>query len=53
MSVDIPISGYCDTRFLGVREEFVRNFAERGEVGAAACIFDRRRHGGRPGRRLG
>ena len=38
MSVDIPVSGHCDTRFLAVREEFVRNFTERGEVGAAACI---------------
>ena len=36
--MDIPVSGHCDTRFLAVREEFVRNFAERGEVGAAACI---------------
>jgi CubicO group peptidase (beta-lactamase class C family) len=36
--VDIPVSGHCDTRFRAVREEFVRNFGERGEVGAAVCI---------------
>jgi CubicO group peptidase (beta-lactamase class C family) len=36
--VDVPVSGHCDARFLAVREEFARNFAERGEVGAAVCI---------------
>ena len=36
--MDVPVSGHCDARFRGVREEFVRNFAERGEVGAAVCI---------------
>jgi CubicO group peptidase (beta-lactamase class C family) len=36
--VDVPVSGHCDARFRGVREEFARNFAERGEVGAAVCI---------------
>ena len=36
-AVDVPIIGYCDARFGAVREEFVRNFAERGEVGAAVC----------------
>jgi CubicO group peptidase (beta-lactamase class C family) len=36
--VDVPLSGHCDDRFGGVREEFARNFAERGEVGAAVCI---------------
>ncbi len=37
--MDAPISGHCDTRFGAVREEFGRNFAERGEVGAALCIL--------------
>ncbi len=37
-TVEIPISGHCDARFGAVREEFARNFAERGEVGAAVCI---------------
>ena len=36
--MDVPVSGHCDARFGAVREEFARNFAERGEVGAALCI---------------
>jgi CubicO group peptidase (beta-lactamase class C family) len=36
--VDVPITGTCDPRFAGVEEEFVRNFAERDEVGAAVCV---------------
>ena len=36
--MDVPVSGHCDPRFVAVREEFARNFAERGEVGAAVCI---------------
>ncbi len=36
--MDIPVSGHCDARFRAVRDEFVRNFGERGEVGAAVCI---------------
>ena len=36
--MDVPISGRCDARFVAVREEFARNFAERGEVGAAVCV---------------
>ena len=36
--MDVPVSGYCDAKFRSVREEFARNFAERGEVGAALCI---------------
>ena len=31
----IPIDGTCDTRYSIVREEFERNFRERGEVGVA------------------
>ena len=30
--------GLCSARFEAVRDEFERNFAERGEVGAAVCI---------------
>ena len=37
--MDAPISGTCDPRFGEVRDEFVRNFAERGEVGAAVCVL--------------
>jgi CubicO group peptidase (beta-lactamase class C family) len=36
--VNIPISGHCDSRFHGVRDEFRANFAERGEVGAGVCV---------------
>jgi len=36
--VPVPVSGNCDARFTEVREEFARNFAERGEVGAAVCV---------------
>lgn len=32
-------AGSCDTRFSQVREEFERNFAERGELGASVCVM--------------
>jgi len=34
----MAIAGDCDQRFALVREEFERNFAERGEVGGSVCI---------------
>jgi CubicO group peptidase (beta-lactamase class C family) len=37
--VDVPTSGRCDSRFTGVGDEFVANFAERGEVGAGLCVM--------------
>ena len=37
--MDAPISGLCDAHFGNVRDEFVRNFTERGEVGAAVCVL--------------
>ncbi|MGD0881342.1 MAG: serine hydrolase domain-containing protein [Acidimicrobiales bacterium] len=36
---DLPVSGHCDEQFAPVREEFVRNFVERGEVGAAVSVL--------------
>jgi CubicO group peptidase (beta-lactamase class C family) len=33
------IEGSCDPRFGAVREEFERNFMERGEVGASVCVI--------------
>ena len=33
------VSGTCEPRFESVRHEFTRNFAERGEVGAAVCVL--------------
>jgi CubicO group peptidase (beta-lactamase class C family) len=32
------VEGRCDSRFAEVREEFERNFAERGELGASVCV---------------
>lgn len=37
--MDAPINGTCDARFGAVGEEFARNFAERGEVGAGVCVM--------------
>jgi CubicO group peptidase (beta-lactamase class C family) len=34
----MDISGDHDARFQPVREEFARNFRDRGEVGAAVCV---------------
>ncbi len=34
----IPAQGHCDDRFSQVREEFARNFAERGELGASVTV---------------
>lgn len=34
----MSIHGTCDPRFAEVREEFERNFAERGDVGASVCV---------------
>jgi CubicO group peptidase (beta-lactamase class C family) len=36
--MDMDIHGTCDPRFHAVRDEFARNFAERGEVGASVCV---------------
>ncbi len=35
----VPIGGYCAPEFAAVRGEFERNFAERGEVGAAVAAW--------------
>jgi hypothetical protein len=45
----MAVSGFCSRRFSRVREEFERNFAERGEAGASVCITVR----GDRGRPLG
>jgi CubicO group peptidase (beta-lactamase class C family) len=37
----MKIGGYCDDRFTRVAEEFERNFAERGEVGASVAVTHR------------
>jgi CubicO group peptidase (beta-lactamase class C family) len=35
---EVPIEGTCDSRFERVREAFADNFAQRGDVGAAAAV---------------
>jgi len=35
------VGGWCDPAFGLLREEFTANFAERGELGAAVCVFVR------------
>jgi CubicO group peptidase (beta-lactamase class C family) len=37
--VSSALEGTCDHRFNSVRQEFARNFAERGEVGAGVCVL--------------
>lgn len=39
MTTTMPIRGTCDPRFMAVREAFAENFAIRGEVGAAVCVY--------------
>lgn len=34
----IEVHGHCDPRFEAVREEFIRNFRERGDLGAATAV---------------
>jgi CubicO group peptidase (beta-lactamase class C family) len=34
----MSIEGTCEPRFARVHEEFERNFAERGEIGASVCV---------------
>jgi len=36
---EVPVSGPCDERFAPVRDEFLRNFVERGEVGAGVTVL--------------
>lgn len=38
MTADVPVAGRCDPRFAGVRDAFLRNFADHDEVGAAVCV---------------
>ena len=35
----LTIDGHCEPRFTAVREQFFRNFTERGDVGAAVCVY--------------
>jgi CubicO group peptidase (beta-lactamase class C family) len=37
--VTTGVSGECDPRLGGVQDAFVRNFDERGELGAAVAVW--------------
>ena len=39
MTTTAQIQGQCDPRFTAVREAFADNFATRGDVGAAVCVY--------------
>jgi CubicO group peptidase (beta-lactamase class C family) len=39
MTITLPMQGTCDARFTAVREVFAENFAQRGDVGAAVCVY--------------
>jgi CubicO group peptidase (beta-lactamase class C family) len=39
MSAVPQLHGVCDPRFAAVREAFAENFATRGDVGAAVCVY--------------
>jgi CubicO group peptidase (beta-lactamase class C family) len=34
----MEVHGFCDERFAGVREEFEKNFSERGDVGSSFAV---------------
>jgi CubicO group peptidase (beta-lactamase class C family) len=35
----LTIDGHCEPHFTAVREQFFANFTERGDVGAAVCVY--------------
>ena len=39
MTAAPPVAGACDPRFAGVRDAFLRNFADHDEVGAAVSVW--------------
>jgi len=38
-TADLAIHGECDPAFQAVRDEFERNFTERGDLGASVCVI--------------
>lgn len=38
MAGDLPLGGVCDPRFRAVRDEFIANLTQRGDVGAAVAV---------------
>lgn len=39
VGMDLPVSGSTSPGYEGVRDAFVRNFTDHGEVGAAVCVI--------------
>lgn len=39
MKTDLNVGGFCHDRFLTLKDVFVRNFTEEGELGAACCVY--------------
>ena len=39
MSATPQLQGVCDPRFAAVRQAFAENFTNRGDVGAAVCVY--------------
>ena len=37
--MDLPVAGTCDPKFSQVKNEFIRNFDERDELGASVCVI--------------
>lgn len=37
--MNLPIHGYAESDFADVKTEFIRNFEENGEIGAARSIY--------------
>lgn len=35
----VEVAGHCDGAFQAVRDQFERNFGERGELGASVCVI--------------
>jgi CubicO group peptidase (beta-lactamase class C family) len=39
MTTTLQLHGTSDPQFTAVREAFADNFAKRGDVGAAVCVY--------------
>jgi CubicO group peptidase (beta-lactamase class C family) len=34
----VTVSGFCDPKFQNVADEFIKNFEDRGEIGASVSL---------------
>jgi len=39
INMNVNIDGACSNRFAAVKDAFVKNFSEEGELGAACCVY--------------